>query len=225
MSFSSYLLETLKLLYNNTGLTELNPKLLSINNKEVRVAGESLSSLIKHKSRLVDAVVDKKLLIKFIDFLSKESAMLDFCHIGICYLVNSLREEKEKIITLARTMDEPVYTMGSIDTALWYFIGNKHKLPQIEFLPTKYVNDYYLDYWLPHIHLDLFTSLSSEVIKYKTHNIFKGSQRAHPTVVYGKKIYQMRVWLGVVEGINLTLDLKTNLVSKDVYYGELIEIK
>jgi hypothetical protein len=225
MSFSSYLLDTLKLLYNNAGLTKVDSKLLSINHKEIRVAGEPLSSFIKNKSKLKDAVVDKELLMNFVNFLNKESAVLDFCHIGICYLTNNFSEEKERITTLAKRIDEPIYTMKSTDSALWYFLGNKYKLPQIEFLPTKYVDDFYLDYWLPHIHLDLFTNLSSQVIKYSTHKIFKGSQRAHPVVVYGRNIYQMRIWLGVVEGINLTLDLKTDFITKDSYSRKLIEIE
>ena len=104
-------------------------------------------------------------------------------------------------------------------------MGDKKNMhtPLIEFLPTEKVSDYYQDYWLPHIHIDLHTHLTIDEIKYSTHTIFHGIKTANPTVVMNGIIYQARIWLGVVSGVNLCLDLGTNKINSFYQRRHLLE--
>lgn len=169
-------------------------------------------NFFQRTSTLTDAWIDEKQLTKFLQFLQKASASFLLNHVGFCYQVKSQTKEQNRLSKIAGGLKTNIYSAPSNDLALWLFIGekNNHQQPMLEFLPVKKAEDYFADYWLPHIHLDLFTTLTSNQIKYTTHNILKGSRTANPTVVFDNIIYQQRVWLGVVDGININLDLSNN---------------
>lgn len=126
--------------------------------------------------------------------------------------------EKGRLMGMAREHRVHFYEILSTDNALWLFIGDKFNLesPMIELLPVEKVNDYYSDYWLPHLHLALHTNLKVEEIKHLTHEAFRGNRTANPTVINRNTIYQLRVWLGSVSGINVDIDLLT-----DEYWNSL----
>lgn len=170
------------------------------------------SIFFDQKSKLSDAFIDLKLLEDFLIFLNKNSTPIFFNHIGFCYQVTSKKIERDRLKKLAHEKKLNIYEIPSNDASLWLFIGDKNNMniPLLEFLPVEKADDYYKDYWMPHIHIDLHTRLTVDQIKYSTHTIFQGIKTANPSVVINGVIYQTRIWLGVISGVNICLDLGTN---------------
>lgn len=187
--------------------------LLSLDKNHFRfVDRQILNHFIEEKNSLTDAFVENDDLKVFCNHLLNKNSKPVLNHIGFCYQVGSKNLEKNRLASMANTNRLHLYEMPSSDASLWLFLGDKYSLssPMIEFLPVEKVEDYYLDYWLPHIHLALHTSLNVEAIKHLTHEAFKGNRTANPTTITNNVIYQLRVWLGTVSGINIDLDLLTN---------------
>jgi hypothetical protein len=162
------------------------------------------------KSRLSNAFLDFKDIKNFCKIICQRSKKIYFNHLGVCYQVKSKKGEKIRLSRVAKNKGFNFYEAPSSDLAsLWLFMGDISTPtdPIIEFLPVEKVNDYYLDYWLPHVHFAFNTSLSADEIKYAVHEVLKGNRSAIPTIVVENIIYHLRVWLGVISGINFHLDL------------------
>lgn len=186
--------------------------LLELNKNRLWTIDQKIPSLLlARKSKLIDAFVDLKNIETFISFLKKNYSKISLNHVGFCYQVESKDKERKRLQELAKEKGLNFYDFPSNDSALWLFIGGKEKNkdPIIEFLPVENVSDYYSDYWLPHIQIDLDSMLPVDKIKYATHDIFNGNRTANPTVAIDGIIYGMRVWLGVVSGVNISLDMGT----------------
>lgn len=187
--------------------------LLKVDNDHFEFVDREVFRLMSsNKSKLTDALLDFKDVESFCKVISKKSNGIDFNHLGFCYQVKSKSKEKTRLSGVAKNKGFYLYEIPSSDASSWLFIGDisNPKDPIIEFLPVEKVNDYYLDYWLPHVHVALHTNLSADEIKYTTHEILKGVKSAKPTVVINDIIYQLRIWLGTISGINFCLDFFTN---------------
>jgi len=190
--------------------------LLEISKNQVTGIFKNLINKLNRKSRLSDAFCNLNYLVNFLKYLDLHKHLLGFGHLGFCYQVKSPQQEKQQLKQDCSLAQIHLYQIPSTTPELWLFAGKTNELPypMVEFLPIdKGVKDYYLDYWLPHIHFDIDTNLPPEKIKYLVHSLFKGSRTANPSVVYPEGIYQQRVWLGVIEGVNIDLDLSTNLTK------------
>jgi hypothetical protein len=171
-----------------------------------------LEYLNQNINKLTDAFVSFDDLRTFCRHLKEKSEKIILNHLGLCYQVGLKSQEKDRLIAVVKQSKIHLYEMPSNDLSLWLFVGNKTSLESslIELLPVEETNDYYADYWLPHVHLAFNTSLKTDDIKYLTHTAFNGIRTANPIVVMNNITYQLRVWLGSVGGINIDLDLLTN---------------
>ncbi|MCX6813707.1 MAG: hypothetical protein NT078_00535 [Candidatus Azambacteria bacterium] len=224
INFESTLFETIKIFSDEFELKIINhdqavlrcgtdDSLLTINKNEFEFFDEQvIKYLNQNKNKLTDAFVDFNDLKTFCRCLKKESKNITLNHLGLCYQVEAKSLERNRLMGVVKERNIHLYEMPSNDSTLWLFVGNKSspESPLIELLPVEKINDYYLDYWLPHVHLALHTNLKAEEIKYLTHTAFKGNRTANPSVVKNNIIYQLRVWLGLISGININLDLATN---------------
>lgn len=187
--------------------------LLKVDSNSFEFIDEGILKLMAdNKSKLTDALLNFDDIAVFCKTVRERSDNIALNHIGFCYQVASKYQEKKRLLEISKNKGFNLYEIYSNDPSLWLFIGSDlvSKDTVIEFLPVERTNDYYADYWLPCVHFAVHTELSAVEIKYITHEIFKGTTRAHPTVIFGNVVYQSRIWLGVVSGINFCFDLFTN---------------
>jgi len=224
ISFEITLFKTIKIVSEEFGLKIVDKEqvdlqcgtdrsLLKLDKKQFRFFDEQvLKYLNQNKSKLTDAFVNFDYLKTFCQILKKESKDISLNHLGLCYQVENKNRERNRLIEVAKESRIHLYEIPSNDFSLWLFMGNKLSLESllIELLPVEKVSNYYVDYWLPHVHLALHTSLNPEGIKYLAHTAFRGNRAANLSVVSNNITYQLRVWLGSVGGININLDLMTN---------------
>ena len=167
-------------------------------------------------------------LSEFVKHLQSHIKRLD--HIGFCYAVSSQEDERERIINEVIKTDWHLYEMASVDLAKWYFIGDKRNWqdPMVEFLPVvlpeKPPED--IAYWMPHIHIDINTSLKAEEIVRMSAEVFGYTRK--PILYTDPKwgTHCVRIWLGIVSGVNFQLDLSTTVRNLEwVRKNMLHEIK
>lgn len=111
--------------------------------------------------------------------------------------------------------------------AKWYFIGDIQNWqdPMIELLPVVLPKDLPKDlpYWMPHIHIDINTSLSADEIVRMVTKIF-GDTRTPIRYIDSKwGTHCVRIWLGVVSGVNINLDLSTKIRNLQWVRENLLE--
>lgn len=135
-------------------------------------------------------------------------------HIGFCYTVLSQEKELARIQREMKKNTFHLYEMTSNDLAKWYFIGNaRHwKEPMIELLPTLPNNGPELPYWMPHIQIDIETKLDCAEIEKVILEILPDAQPVKfSDPAYG--VYNVRVRLGNVDGVNIMFDIGTNVTN------------
>lgn len=134
-------------------------------------------------------------------------------HIGFCYTVASQEAERERIKKSLGSTRWHLYEMESNDFAKWYLIGDTKRWqdPMIELLPTLPNRDPGLPYWMPHVHVDINTSLTADEILNITKAVFGGTRK--PTLYTDPEwgTHCVRIWLGMVAGVNIELDLSTKI--------------
>jgi hypothetical protein len=170
-----------------------------------------LPLLQRYKSSLFDKECDLKLLTKLIEELNKNNSVIRLSHIGFCYKILSSETEKKRLIGLVKQTKSHLYQEQSNDGNTWLFIGdaNNWEDPAMEVVLVEKTNDPQADYWLPHIQIDIDTTLSGREIEKLIWSVFENSIKPFPIIIEGKT-YIIRNHLGVVDGINIFLDLATN---------------
>lgn len=188
-----------------------NDLLKITNNKIVSPIGDIVPLLIKQKSSLPNQPIDFDKLKKLTDKLSGSIIRLN--HIGFCYKIDSQIQEKQRLINLTKKTKLHLYEELSNDDGLWLFLGNaKHwEKPMIEFLPIEKVTHWveWKEYWLPNIHIDIDLDLDDKKIINFVKEIFGKSFEPHLVIINGIT-YIVRCRLGVIDGVNIFLDLATN---------------
>ncbi|MFH0942785.1 MAG: hypothetical protein V1810_01285 [Candidatus Beckwithbacteria bacterium] len=195
----------------------LNTNLLKItNNKIITPLGDIVPLLIKHKSNLSNMPIDFNKLKKLTDKLS--SSIIRLNHVGFCYKTFSNIQEKLRLIKLAKKTKIHLYEEPSNDDGLWLFLGNtdQWEKPMIEMVPIEKTNDKWKEYWLPHVQIDLDTKLSAQEVISLVKLIYGNSFKPHFIVINGVT-YIVRCWLGVIDGVNIFLDLATK--ARNVEYS------
>jgi len=201
----SVLSQNEKLVFQDKNLFEFSETKISI------PIGTILSLLLEHKSKLPDQFIDCELLKQLIDKLTKDQSIIRLNHVGFCYKVASQEKEKEKLMDLIKKTNFHLYQEKSNDDGLWLFIGdtNNWEDPMIELLPVEKTNDKWVDYWLPHIQIDIDTNLTAKEIKNRISQVFGNAIKPYFITIDGI-VYIVRNYLGTIEGINIVLDLATN---------------
>lgn len=204
--------QVLDILAKNNKINFNNNDLFKFSDTEILTpAGDILPQLFNHKSKLKDQFVDLFLLTKFLDLTSKKQSFIRLNHIGFCYKVESLIKEKERLVNLISASNFHLYQEPSSDDGLWLFAGNTENWenPMLEFVPMEGSNDKWVDYFLPHIHIDIDTTLTGQEIEKIVKSVFNDKIQPFSIIINGIT-YIIRNRLGIINGVNIHLDLATN---------------
>ena len=204
--------------YCSNKLVITNKNLFNLSDTEISTpVGDVLPLLIQHKSKLPNQLIHFELLEKLIERLSSGQSIVRLNHIGFCYKVDSQEKEKERLIRLIKQTKFHLYQEKSIDDGLWLFIGNTNKWeePLIELIPVEKGSGKWVDNWLPHIQIDVDTILTAREIEKRISPVFTNTRRPHLITIDGI-VYIVRNHLGIIDGVNIFLDLATN--SRDVKF-------
>ncbi len=193
-----------KLIFKNTNLFDPSDTEIST------PVGDILPLLLEHKSKLPDHPFTFELLKLLIDKLNNDQAIIRLNHVGFCYKVSSQEKEKERLIGLIKQTKFHLYQEKSNDDGLWLFIGDtgKWEEPLIELIPVEKTKDKWVDYWLPHIHIDIDTKLTVKDITKSIGSIFHSSIKPYFITIDGV-VYVVRNYVGTTEGVSFYLDLAT----------------
>lgn len=191
-----------------------NSGLLAIKNKQLSTPlGDFYPKLIKVISNLPTEPVSFQPLTVLIKLLNSKKAVVRLNHIGFCYKTHSQFQEKNNLIALAQKTGFHLYQEPSNDDGLWLFFGDAKKLnqPMIEILPVEKVTRWkkWRHYWLPHIHLDLDLKFPAKEILRLINKSYGKNFEPHLVIIDGTT-YIVRCRLGIIDGVNLFLDLATN---------------
>lgn len=204
--------KVLSVLFCNETLVFQNTDLLDFSDTEIITpVGNILPLLSECKSKLPDHPVNFELLKQLINTLNNDRSIVRLNHIGFCYKVDSQEKEKERLINLLRQTKFHLYQEKSNDDGLWLFIGDtiNWEEPMIELVPVEKTNDKWVDYWLPHIQIDIDTNLTAEEIEDRTTSVFTNAIEPYSITIDGT-VYIVRNHLGIIDGINIKLDLATS---------------
>lgn len=191
-------------------------KILSIN---IDLKELPLQILSEQKSPLKNQFIEINLLEKLINKLSDQKSIIRLNHIGFCYKVKSKDKERERLKQEISKTNLNLYEMQSYDEALWLFAGDNKNWqdPMIEYLPIEKTKDKWVNYWLPHVHIDMDTTLSHQELEEMINNVFQKKIKPFRSVVIDNVVYCIRARLGIISGMNIMLDLTTK--ERDVEYS------
>lgn len=211
---SAVVYEILRLSTIGNVLNASGKELLRVTHGSIVSAIPSLThSVFEKSSPLKDTFLSMKDMARMFENIQPNIKRLD--HIGFCYMVSSQDDERLRIMQTVSETPWHLYDMESVDVAKWYFIGDRVQWqdPMIELLPVVLAKDPPKDmpYWMPHIHLDINTSLSADQIIQVITHIFGDTRKpiSYTDPTWGT--HCVRMWFGVVSGINIHLDLSTRV--------------
>ncbi len=209
----------IRILSKNKNLEFSHPQLANISkDKIITPIGDALTLFSNKRSKFSNDLVDLELIEELIDQLTDNKLIVRLSHIGFCYKVSSAKDEKIRVTNLAKQLNLHLYQEESNDDGLWLFVGDASKWedPVIELLPIENTNDTYVDYWLPHIQIDIDTNLTGKEIDKIIRSIF-GKMIIPYYIKIDGTTYIIRNRLGIIDGVNIFLDLATN--SRKVKYA------
>ncbi len=183
---------------------------LTQNGIELPISSTELT-ILKEPSPLKDSPIDINSLTQILIILNEFGSIIRLNHIGLCYPVNSQEDEREILTKEIAKTKLHLYEEESNDYAKWYFVGDTSKWddPLIEYLPVIRNTDKWINYWLPHIHIDIDTNQSEGKIENLINGIYRGSVKPFRVTVINNIVYTIRLWLAVIDGINIYLDIST----------------
>lgn len=158
---------------------------------------------------------DERLTVKqlnsLLDSFQKRGKILRLNHLGFCFRTPSIESAIKDIKAASTKSGFYTYRQKSNDMFNWIFTGDisNWREPMLEFIPIeRKVFDKEIDYWLPGIHINIDSTLSYKNIVDLVGSALQGLRSVHPGY-YNGFITQARVWVGVVSGINIHLDIAT----------------
>lgn len=173
--------------------------------------GDMSELLFKQKSTLEDQLVTIGSVRSFIEILTKANSIVRLNHIGFCYKVDSSVHEKDRLCRLATETSFHLYQEKSNDEGLWLFLGDTANWDHmmVELLPVESTQDQWKEYWLPHVQIDIDTTLSEQEIIGYAQEAFGDTVTPFPIAIE-RVVYIVRCRLGCVDGVNISLDIATN---------------
>lgn len=209
------LLELIGIYCPNKLVTANGKRLCSFDSKTVwTIVPDLFRKVVSRPGELrdEDEYLDFERQKKFFEEIAKKGKILRLNHVGFCYPAVSSQAEKEALLAEAGLNNLGLYEIPSNDFSSWWFIGDltDWRDPMIEIMPVEgEIADKEIGWWLPHIHVDIDTDLSFADLKQVNNRTFQGARRITP-LVYGGFVTQVRVWQGVIAGVNIHLDLGTS---------------
>lgn len=189
-----------------------------VNNSQIITPiGDVSPILFNQKSKLKNELIDLNLLKNLIQILDNNNSIVRLNHVGFGYRVKSQQIEKQRLIDLIRKTDKNLYEEESNDFGLWLFLGDirEWEKPLIEFVPVE-ADHPQIDFFLPHIQIDIDTTLNSSEIENVVKKIFNNAIKPYHVATIDGIIYIVRSRLGIIDGVNIFIDLATN--SRNVKY-------
>lgn len=184
---------------------------------------------MRHKSPLQDDMVNIDKINTLFEKLSLHDGNLLLNHLGFCYKETDIEEETAKLLEFCRLNKLSLYheTLDGFDP--WFFVGTKADKgsPMIEFLPTSIIPPDWVstkNYWLPQIQIDIDTSHSDEKIKEIHSKVFDEEPKLQQLFVSNGTVVVYRLRLGVLDGVNINLDIGTSARKTD-WYRENVLVK
>lgn len=174
-------------------------------------------TFFKQKSKSEDKIIDLDLLKQLVNHINNNDLIVRLNHIGFGYIVDSKQDEKQRLIKLVQKTTSHLYEEESNDFGLWLFMGDTKKWqnPLVEFVTVNKNQENY-DEFLPHIQIDVDTKLDAVEIENLINKCFGGEIKPYRIAVINGITYIVRLKLGILERINIFLDLATN--SRDVKF-------
>jgi hypothetical protein len=196
-----------------------NNGLLSFQEGKIKtpLANDTLD-LFSHRSSLKDGLIEDSIIKELIQTIMASGKYKGINHIGFCYQVDSKQKEVFRILQLIKDSEFHTYEEPSNDETEWIFVGedNQRDSPLIELaLHEGKSQDGEVDYWLPHIQIDIDTDFSPEEVT-KIIRQFIHSPKTTLSFKINGIVYFKRVRIGCLEGINIFLDIATN--NRNPYY-------
>jgi hypothetical protein len=168
-------------------------------------------SFFEKPSPLSDNFVPQTQLKSFIEDLTGQNKIRRLNHVGLCYLVPSIDQEKQRLKEEIGKTNWHLYEEESQDLSAWLFLGNKTTWedPLLEFCPTEDNSDQWKDYWLPHFQIDIDTGLEGVEIENLLKKHFGKNVFPYHLVTVDNYLCIIRARLGSIAGVNINLDLGT----------------
>jgi len=196
-------------------LTSNHKELLKVTNDAIiSPVTDVIKRTFDEPSALVDEdeFLSEDTISNILEDLKAKGNIVRLNHIGFCYRVASVNKSRVEIAKSASQKHLFTYQMDSNDPAQWLFVGDttNWRDPLLEFVLIEgEIKDKEIDYWLPHIQIDIDTNMFYEPIRDTLDTVLKGT-RSINLQTYAGHVSQIRVWLGVIAGINIHLDIGTN---------------
>ncbi len=208
--------KVLLLIYKHFSTLAVSRNILDIHSdKIITPVGDAIKLFSIHTSPLGNIEINFSNVSRLITHL--HTSLIRINHIGFCYKVDSIGDERNRLSALVAHTKFHLYEEPSNDTSAWLFVGDTSdwQSAMLEFLPVEKTNDPYGDYWLPHIQIDIDTTLPANEIEKVVTEVYGTSIKLYPITIDGI-IYIMRLPLGRVDGVNIFLDIATN--ARNVKY-------
>ena len=182
--------------------------LLNVSKSQISIPGVS-SNFFNKKSPLADGFLEDYRIKNLFTYLASNNFYQRLNHLGFCYSVDSLLEEKEKLVNEIKKTKWHLYEEVSNDETTWLYVGDTSlwENPLVELVLVEKTNDKWKNYWLPHIQIDLDTYLQGEEIEKLIQESFQGKVKPYRLIESNGFIVLVRARLGIVSGINVNLDL------------------
>lgn len=230
-NFATTLIEVFKTLSINPNLKYVEDEsvvinlgsgknIIAVNSKGITTPINRINSIYKvNISPLPDTKPNLHELSAFISKLTDKNAIIRLNHIGICYKTESQIAERKLLAKEIANTNLNLYEEPSNDKGLWLFVGDTTKWddPLLELLPVEDTTDEWVNYWLPHFQIDIDTNLDHGINENLVIETFTGNIKPIRITVIDGVTYTIRIRLGIVDGVNIDLDIATN--ARNVEYA------
>jgi hypothetical protein len=239
MSFNQILLEIFEITSQNPNLnfynsgavqinTSLKKDLLSINSNSITTTVPNFwNTFTGTKSKLKDQIIDLKTLNTLVKNMTEKDEIVRLNHVGFCYKVSSQAEEKLRLLQAIKRSSLHLYQEESINDDLWFFVGdieNSWQDPLVEYVLINNSIDKWIEYWLPHVQIDIDTTLNVDEIEQRIQQIFGNTAKPFRLLIIDGVTYIVRFRLGVINGININLDVATKSRNVQLHRKNTLKI-
>lgn len=235
--FINKLLEIIQIIPDKSALSSTNMErvslilpsgqpLLTISPSGIEIPGIQISeNFFTKTSPLPDDFVPMSQVVELVEFLTKNNLFQRLNHLGLCYSVDSVKIEKERLVNEVKETNLHLYEEVSNDDSAWLFLGDRKYWPSplVELVLNEKTTDKWRDRWLPHFQIDIDTYLNGDEIEKLILKTFKGNVKPYRIVENEKFILLVRARLGIVSGININLDLGSEARMTRFYRQNLLK--
>lgn len=202
--------EIITILSSNKNINFADSLIKLTESQTITPIGDISEVLFSRRSKLKGQIVDIRLVNNLMILLNSNNSIIRLNHIGFGYRIKSQKIERQRLIDLVRKTDQNLYEEESNDFGLWLFLGNiqEWEKPLVEFVPVE-ADHPEIDYFLPHIQIDIDTTLNAREIDKVVKKVFNNTIKPFHIIIDGIT-YIVRNRLGVIDGVNIFLDLATN---------------